>query len=152
MKHLLIIPLVFLSFNIFSGRMMFGKDQNIHLIEPKFEIPLLDEKGYQMADSVGVPIIGKLAYLVEIQFFIAGVWVNDGGYIITNDKESFYPISEDVQKITEEYINNKFPDYSLSFFDYLFGYSLWIAIIGVIAYYKIKDSVIDKRSQRRNIG
>ena len=151
MRTLLILILTTSTLNSFAGKMMFGKDQNIHIIEPKFEIPLMDAKGYQLTDSLGTPIRGKLAYLVEIQFFIAGVWVTDGGYILTNDKKTFYSISESEQKIIEESINKEFPSYSLSVFDYLFGYSLWLILAGVIGYYKMKDVIRNKKHQNKNV-
>lgn len=137
MKHLLTLSIAFLISTTSFGA-MFGKDQRIHVIEPEQEVVLLDTNGTQFVDDSGAPISGKLAYLTEIQFVFAGVWIEDQGYVIKGEGDQYYSILPEEQLAMEAYMGEPFPPYELSFMDYVFGYSLWLLIAGTILYYLLK--------------
>jgi hypothetical protein len=74
-----------------------------------------------------------LCHKVRMYFFFAGVYVADDGYVLKKTLEfdgKYYPLDDakirELQK--EGILPVPLPPYSLSFLDYLFGYSLWIIL------------------------
>ena len=106
------------------GRLAFGTDEAIREIEPA------KDPDY------------TLCYKISTYFFGAGCYVTDDGYVLreTGDKKSYIPLDaakiEELQK--EGILPNPLPAYSLSTFDYLFGYSNWIILGAILNWYAIK--------------
>ncbi len=103
--------------------MMFGEDENIDCI---VDVQLKGAKDEALC----------LAHKHTKIFVVAGVWVNDDGYVlgVKSDSKKYYdmPAGETLATMQQNGLLPKpLPPYSLSFFDYLFGYSLWI-IVGVM--------------------
>src|SRR5262249_48914939 len=68
-------------------------------------------------------------------FFFAGCYVTDGGYVLqkVGDSKSYIPLDAAmIQQLQQDgTLPTPLPPYSLSFWDYLFGYSNWI-ILGFV--------------------
>ncbi len=115
-----------------AGGMMFGTDETIHVIQPtknpKYE----------------------LGYKTSIYFFIAGCYVKDEGYALreVGDTKSYISLTDaDIRKLQQEgMLPNPLPAYSLSFWDYLFGYSNWI-ILAVFVGIPALKGLWDKKKQ-----
>lgn len=84
-----------------------------------------------------------LGYMTKIQFFVAGMYITDEGYVLGVKGESnrYYnmPTGEELARFQKNgFLPDPLPPYSLSFWDYLFGYSLWWVIAGTIAWFAIR--------------
>ncbi|MCY2963568.1 MAG: hypothetical protein NT069_07955 [Planctomycetota bacterium] len=103
-----------------AGKFKFGTDETIRTIQPT------NSKEF------------NLCHKVSTYFFVAGCYVKDDGYVLRkpDDKKSYIPLNEiQIQQLQREgELPDPLPKYSLSFFDYLFGYSNWIILAGVIGY------------------
>ena len=104
------------------AKMMFGTDESINIIE---DVKLKGAKDEALA----------LSYKVSTQFFLAGIYVTDTGYVLTvkDDSKRFYEMPKgaelaDFQK--RGLLPSPLPAYSLNAFDYIIGYSLWIILAG----------------------
>lgn len=103
-----------------QARMKFGKDQQIHRLQS------VKLKGSQNEALY-------LGYMTTTQWFGAGLYIEDNGYVlgvVGNDKK-FYrlPKGERLAGFQQRgLLPNPLPKYQLGFFDYLFGYSLWLAL------------------------
>src|SRR5262245_49353943 len=119
------------------AKVMFGRDETVHYLQ---DVKLTGPN--QEALYVG--------YLTAIQFFLAGVYVEDEGYVlgVKGDSKKFFPMptGEDLKGYQQRgLLPDPLPPYSLGFLDYVFGYSLWIAIAVVVLW-----SVFDwKRKKAR---
>ena len=77
----------------------------------------------------------NLGYRITTYRFILNVRIKNNGYVLQNvgEKDTYIPLDtafiEELQEAGE--LPTPLPEYSLSFFDYLFGYSLWI-VVGII--------------------
>jgi hypothetical protein len=117
----------------------FGKEESIHKI-----------KETDIRDAEGHPL--DLAYKVTTFNFFAGVSVHDDGYVLQSrdNTRSYYSLPP--EKIATYQaagrLPNPLPKYSLSFFDYLFGYSLWI-IAGVVICVVVWSSIKKKTRQKQ---
>ncbi len=84
-----------------------------------------------------------LGHMYKTTYFLAGLYVVDEGYVlgIKGNRERFYRMPDAAQVAyfqQEGLLPKPFPRYRLGWFDYLIGYSLWIALAilvpwGVIA-------------------
>jgi hypothetical protein len=102
---------------------MFGKEESIREIE---DIPLQGPGGEDL----------YLAYKTSSYFFGAGVYLTDDGYVlgIRGVSDKYFPLAGQDQIAEMQAIGqlpNPMPQYSVSLFDYVFGYSLWV-IFGII--------------------
>ena len=101
-----------------AGKMMFGTDESIRTIE-------------QTKDPEY-----NLCYKTSIYFFVAGCYVKDDGYVLqkVGESKSYMTLTPELKEQLQSsgILPNPLPPYSLSFFDYLFGYSNWIILAVVI--------------------
>ncbi|HMO27745.1 hypothetical protein [Enterovirga sp.] len=98
----------------------FGTDETIHKIE---DVKL---KGAKDEDLF-------LGYMTRIRYFLAGLYVEDVGYVlgVEGDSKRFYhmPEGEELKSFQRSgYLPDPLPPYKLSIFDYIIGYSLWWAL------------------------
>jgi hypothetical protein len=102
----------------------FGTDEKMHTIQPT------KDPKY------------TLCYKTSIFFFILGCYVKDDGYVLCPVGESKKYIPLDAAKIQqlqqEGILPTPLPPYSLSFWEYLFGYSNWITLAVVVGFFLIK--------------
>jgi hypothetical protein len=112
----------------------FGDDDTIHKIQ---DVDIKSPKGDQL----------YLGYRTTTTYFILGVYLKKGGYVLAdrhNTDNSYYPLSErmisDFQATGS--LPKPMPKYELTIVDYLFGYSLWVLIFVIAAYYAIKGIVL----------
>jgi hypothetical protein len=115
----------------------FGADETIHFIE---DVKL---KGANQEALY-------LGYRTKIQFFLAGLYLTDEGYVlgVKGDSKRYYdmPTGEKLAQFQKSgLLPDPLPPYSLSFWDYLFGYSLW----WVIAFTIIWMVMSDRRKKRK---
>lgn len=82
----------------------------------------------------------KFGYRVSIKWFLAGVYVKDEGYVLSN-ANTYIPLNAEMiaelQAMGE--LPNELPAYSLPADYYLKGYSLWIIIAGFVIFGLIKS-------------
>jgi len=107
-----------------QARVMFGKDETIHFLQDVKVTGPNNESLY-------------LGYMSAIQFFVAGIYVQDEGYVlgVKGDSKKFFhmPDGDQLKSFQQRgLLPDPLPPYSLSFFDYAFGYSLWIVIAVVV--------------------
>jgi hypothetical protein len=101
-----------------QARVKFGTDERIRDLQPT------EDPQY------------TLGYKVRTYFFFAGCYVKDDGYVLhrTGALDEYIPLDaakiEQLQK--EGILPSPLPTYSLSFWDYFFGYSNWIILAFVI--------------------
>lgn len=107
------------------GKMLFGSEETITCIE-KVALKGAEEESL------------CLAHMHTKVFFVAGLYVKDNGYVLQIDgQQSYYPIpeGEELTNFQEAGMLPKvFPDYSIGFVEYAFGYSLWIVLLFVGAF------------------
>lgn len=118
----IIITLVLLlfSFNLVSAKKgLFGKSSSIK------EIQELEVQGPEGQDLY-------LAYRTTSQFFIAGLYLKDEGYVlgIRGKYGSYYPLKQEqikqMQKVGQ--LPKLMPEYNIPWQEYAFGYSGWLII------------------------
>lgn len=107
----------------------FGTDETIHKIQDVTLKGAKDEKLF-------------LGYMTRIRYFLAGLYVEDAGYVLGVEGESkrFYhmPEGDELKRFQRNgYLPDPLPSYKLSAFDYIIGYSLWwaLALIGVVLWF-----------------
>jgi len=89
-----------------------------------------NETLYPLRDLEGGKYI--LCHKVSTHWFIAGLYVTDDGYVL-KDRLNFMPgeryiplDTEEIEKLQKSgMLPTPLPKYSISFWDYFFGYSLW---------------------------
>jgi len=98
---------------------VFGVDENIHTIQ--------DIEGTEMC----------LAHKTTLHFFFLGIYVSDDGYVLApkGTYNEYIPLTDnEIREMQNEgSLPNPLPKYSIPVFEYIFGYSLWILIGGMIA-------------------
>jgi len=100
------------------GTLRFGKEEKIHCIVD------LDLKG-----ASGEPTC--LAYKTTTYWVGAGAYFKDEGYVVgQRSQQGWYPL-----ETAEGHLPHPLPPYSISSWDYVWGYSLWIAIAITVAWY-----------------
>jgi hypothetical protein len=85
-----------------------------------------------------------LGHLIKTQFFLLGVYVEDSGYAfgIVGENEGYYPFPDEklIKKLqVEGALPDPLPAYKLELLDYLFGYSLWLLLLGVGIWFGVKS-------------
>lgn len=98
----------------------FGTDESIHKIQDVTLKGAEDEKLF-------------LGYMTRTRWFLAGIYVEDAGYVLGVDgpgKRYFnMPTGEPLAGFQRNgFLPDPLPGYSLSVWDYIFGYSLWWAL------------------------
>jgi hypothetical protein len=134
----LIVILLGLSASPVRADMLFGPDESIHRIT---EIEI-DEKDYY------------LAFKTTIYFFVAGVYLSDDGYVlqekhmVENGKSDwFIPLDPDEIRDLQAggYLPDPLPRYAVPFWEYLFGYSLWLVVAGTAAFSALGAKLAPRR-------
>ncbi|MBY0532641.1 MAG: hypothetical protein K2P86_11790 [Xanthobacteraceae bacterium] len=78
-----------------------------------------------------------LAHKITTHFFLLGTSVSDDGYVLAivgEGGKKYYrlPAGAELERLQAQgLLPHPLPPYSLNFFDYLFGYSLWIFIASI---------------------
>ena len=98
----------------------FGTDESIHKIQDVTLKGPEDEKLF-------------LGYMTRTRWFLAGLYVEDAGYVLGVEgpgKRYFnMPTGEQLAGFQRNgFLPDPLPGYSISAFDYIFGYSLWWAL------------------------
>lgn len=122
------------------GGMAFGWDETIDCIQD------VELKG---AEDEPLCVAHKTSKL----FVIAGVYVRDDGYVLRkrDDLHSYYPWPDAQQVATWQgsgSLPTPLPSYSVSVADYLFGYSLWLIILGSLVVAGLKRVATRRRQAR----
>jgi hypothetical protein len=122
-----------------AGIVFFGEQENIHKI---MDIKLKGAENEALF----------LGYKTSSYFILAGVYLKDEGYVLgVSEKEGHYypfPTGEKLQLLqTMGLIPAELPEYSISFWDWFFGYSLWILIFVVVVYSIIKIMLSSESTQ-----
>ncbi len=121
-----------------SAALQFGEDDTIHFLQDVTLKGASEEALF-------------LGYMTKIQFFIAGVYVTDAGYVlgVKGDSKRFYhmPTGEELARFQKGgLLPDPLPPYSLSIWDYLFGYSLWLVIAFTAAWMVIGGAIKRRRA------
>ena len=109
-------------------------------------IPIIHGHFQDIHKIVDVKLEGKngdklfLGYMTESYYIEAGVYIKDEGYIlgVEGREGSFYPmpIGKDLKYYQENgLLPNPLPSYNIPIKDYIIGYSMWIILFLVGAYY-----------------
>lgn len=122
------------------GSLMFGKDETLTCIQP-----------VTLKGADGEPLC--LAFKTSKYFVGAGVYLKDDGYAlkVTSKKDTFYPMPDAAELKAfqaQGLVPDPLPPYSVPFIEYLFGYSLWIIVAGVIVFERLKSAQTKKRKAR----
>jgi len=103
----------------------FGDSESLHKIQ---DIDMLGPKGEKL----------YLANKTITKFVLLGVYLSDKGYVLAvvdDNAKGYYPLdTELIKKLqAENSLPTPLPEYKISIWDYLFGYSLWVVIFIIIA-------------------
>jgi len=104
----------------------FGDSESLHKIQ---SIDMSGPKGEKL----------YLANRTITKFVLLGVYLSDKGYVLAVENDSakgYYPLDvELIKKLqAENLLPTPLPEYRISIWDYLFGYSLWITLFIIIAW------------------
>ena len=86
-----------------------------------------------------------LGYKTRGLFILAGVYVTDGGYVlgVTGDESKYYsfPTGDELREFQASgMLPKELPKYSLSPWDYIVGYSLWLIALAGLLYHLAKKA------------
>lgn len=109
-------------------------------------IPIIHGHFQDIHKIVDVKLEGKngdklfLGYITDSYYIEAGVYIKDKGYIlgVEGEDDTYYPLptGEDLKYYQiNNLLPNPLPQYNIPIKDYLIGYSLWIILFFVVAYY-----------------
>lgn len=116
--------------------MMFGKDETLKCIQP---ITLKGPQGEALC----------LGHKFSKRFFIAGVYLQDEGYVLglQQDTSRFFPLTEPYKAELQAsgVLPTPLPAYSIPTIEYVFGYSLWLVIVFVAAFMVLENRMKKKR-------
>lgn len=102
-----------------------GDEDTIHILQP---VTLRGPDGEALS----------LGYRTTVTRIVLGTTIKDQGYVLarSEDTHHFFPISADEikQYQAQGALPNPLPAYSLTFSDYLMGYSFWIVLVFIIAW------------------
>jgi hypothetical protein len=108
-----------------------------------------DDSVRKIQDIHGTDFV--LCHRVGTYFFIAGVYVTDCGYVLQdkNVRDKYAPLDpEQVREWQRKgMLPTPLPAYSLTFMDYLFGYSLWIFVLIVVSLTALEEVWRRKRGR-----
>lgn len=145
---LILITVLLLAPNaVYAKRVggLFGTDEKIKRIQ---DLELTDANG----DSL------YLAYKTTSTFFFLGVYFSDDGYVLGIEKSfgSYYPLNQEKIKALQEsgLLDTPLPEYSISTFDRVFGFSLWIvvAVLLAVRFYPSSEDEVPDESEYLNKG
>jgi hypothetical protein len=132
MKTLLLFVTFFITIpntTFLAKRGLFGKQETIKKLQ---DVSIKGSKGEDL----------YLGYKTSALFVFFGVYFKDDGYVLGIKKGygSYYPLDEKQIKEFQEqgHLPKPLPKYSISFFDYLMGYSLWIVLPFIIGFQILK--------------
>jgi len=117
---------------------IFGKNETIHKIQ---DINLKGPDGEQLF----------LGYKSTSHFFLAGIYLSDDGYVLGVEGKSnlYYPMPEG-EKLVElqntGMLPENLPDYQISIWEYLLGYSLWPILLVALLHTVIKSVSSKKKN------
>lgn len=122
------------------GKMMFGHQETVTCIQ---DIPLSSPAGEELC----------LAHKTSGYFVVAGVYFQDDGYVLRprHDKTKYIEVGPaELQAMQQEgTLPTPLPAYSIAWYEYAFGYSLWLAIVGVLVW-GFFAKVVGRRSRERD--
>jgi len=106
------------------GHLRFGKDETVTCI-------------VDVDVTVGAHQPACLAYKFSTYWVGAGVYLKDDGYVLRTrtDGNSYYELPPGAAERTLEGLPHPFPAYSIPVGHYLGGYSLWLVLIVMIAWW-----------------
>lgn len=132
MKALVLLVTIFITVpnvTFLAKRGLLGKQETIKKIQ---DVSIKGSKGEDL----------YLAYKTSSLFLFFGVYFKDDGYVLGIKKGfgSYYPLDEDQIRTFQEqgHLPKPLPEYSIPFFDYAIGYSLWVVLPFVIGYQIVK--------------
>lgn len=119
------------------GKLLFGTDESIECIT-----------NVGVTGGDGEPLC--LAYKTRKVFFGAGVWFHDDGYVLRNatNANSYYPWPDaaQVQKWQSmQLLPSPLPAYSIPWYEYAFGYSLWLILLALGAWAMFRGWLTKRR-------
>lgn len=145
MKRLLsILVILFVAAFAFSSQahakgipIFFGEQEDIHKI---MDVEL---KGGENENLF-------LGYKTNSYYLLAGVYIKDDGYVlgVKGERGSYYPFpsGDELNNFqTFGMLPKALPEYSIPFFDYVIGYSLWIILFFIVVYFVGKNAVTKSR-------
>jgi hypothetical protein len=104
------------------GRLAFGKGEELTCIQD-IDVRGKDDEALCLAHKTSTFFVG------------AGVYVSDDGYVLrAKGRDIYYPVTaEELAEMQQEgSLPTPLPPYSISWFEYAFGYSLWIIVGGMV--------------------
>lgn len=110
----LLIALFVLTYADSASAMRFGHQETI----------------YDVQEITGTEFV--LSYKISTYWFFLGLYLEDDGYVLEKKSESgYYSLTKDQKNvwIEEGKLSDPLPSYSISYFDYALGYSLWIFLV-----------------------
>lgn len=138
----LLVVTIFLSSPSHAGKMIFGLDDSLHKLQP---VDITGPAGEKL----------ELSYLIQTRFFIAGVYLKDKGYVLSNTDEngSYYPLSDsDINKFQKDgLLPSPMPSYEIGLVEYAIGYSLWLVIV-IVALWTYIESVLKRKKMHNKIS
>ena len=119
------------------GKLMFGTDEKIECIQ-----------NVGVTGGDGEPLC--LAYKTRKVFFGAGVWLHDDGYVLRNatNANSYYPWPDAAQVEkwqSMQLLPVPLPTYSIPWYEYAFGYSLWLIVLALGAWAMFRGWLTKRR-------
>ena len=137
------IPLIilFISFasQAHAAKMHFGNQDSINFIQ---DVDIRGAKQEQL----------YLGYKTSTYFFILGIYMIDHGYVLgVKNNKAYYKLTQTQlsQFQQQGLLPSPLPKYQIDWFTYAIGYSLWIAIAGLIAWFFF-SSYFDKRKAEKD--
>lgn len=132
---LALVLALFYSSQVAAAKLKFGEQDKLVSIQ---EVELTGSEGEAL----------NLGYRITTRFFIGGIYLIDQGYVLpTRDSENgdYYSLTEDriAEMQQEGSLPTPLPVYTISWQDYLLGYSLWI-IVGIVLLYVVLKLVSRK--------
>lgn len=124
---LLIVGFVLIGLGPANADLQFGKDETVHFLED-----------VKVKGPAGEALF--LGYKTTSQFFLAGIYIEDDGYVlgIRSDHSKYFalPAGDQLKGFQSRgLLPDPLPPYTLGFFDYLFGYSLWLVLAFLLVWY-----------------
>lgn len=123
LQFLLLASVLLFTFHeqVQAGALRFGIDETLHHLE---NVKLEGPKGEKLF----------LAHKTAIRFFVAGVYLRDDGYVLGvvggDDRYAPLPVGAELERLQQAGLLPKpLPKYTLGWFDYAIGYSLWLVLI-----------------------
>ncbi len=128
----IVLSLMLLTPSVASaGMLRFGKSEQIERLAP---VALPGPAGESL----------YLGHKVTTQWFLAGIYLKDDGYVlgVEGQSKTYYALKADKMALAQKagLLPNPLPAYSIHPLQYLFGYSLWLLIVVVIAWTMVETA------------